>query len=174
VKGRSKNECLTEDALIELLLDEGSADTQVHVRSCAVCTRNYRNLAQQMKLIETALSGLPPQPSIGLRLLPWIRAMTPAMAAAVAIFIAGFWLGQRFLPSHAQPAPVSIAESLPPVNGPLALADQDKVQLWNDAGSTTASYVTFLQDNFEQDDACLSQDHAFNLACSRSWLAGSQ
>jgi hypothetical protein len=160
-------ECLNEEALIELLLGEGSPQAQLHVRSCAGCTRSFKNLAQNMKLIEAALSAPPPPLPVSLRLLPWMRAVAPALAAAAALFIAGFWLGQRFLPHGSEIVSASAVGSAPQEASPLALAARNQAGLASEPAS--ASYVTFLRDNFEQDDTCLGQDRQFNPACSRSW-----
>ena len=165
------NECLKEEVLLDLLLGEGSAEAQLHIKGCAACARNYKNLTQHMKLIETALSAPPPPAPVGLRLLSRMPIIAPAFATALAVFVTGFWLGQRFLPSNAEIVSASAANSSSPGNESLALAERSSAQLGGEGQPASASYVTFLQDNFEQDDTCLGQDRQFNPACSRSWTA---
>lgn len=162
--------CLTEEALINLLMGESATEEQTHVKSCAACGHRYRNLTQQMKLIETALTAMPPPVSVGLRMMPWIRAVAPAFATALAVFVAGFWFGERFLPSHTELASVSAPASSAAANTSWTMAARENVPRADEAEPLSASYVTFLRDSFEQDDPCSSQDHSFNPACSGTWL----
>jgi len=170
--------CLKEQDLIELLLNEASAPVQNHVKACLPCSRRYRKLAEDMKVISAVLRGRPPKAAERSRSWSRLAVVAPVCASALFLFMAGMWIGEslqmrggeklaRHLPqATAQP----VARVMP---GETMLASSSESLSASDPITPVAlSYVNFLEDTFSQDDSCASRDNSFDPACSSSWFSG--
>lgn len=159
-------DCLSEEALLALYFGEGSESAGAHLKSCAVCVRGYRRLRQEMEVITTTLRTTPPRHRVH-RPRPGSRLIAVGMAAAVAVFAAGWLTRSRMLMPLSRTSAV-IRSTAAVAEGQLAAGGDREVER---NAPVPVSYFVYLQEAFADEDGCGQGDSAFNLSCSQNWQA---
>lgn len=156
-------DCLSEQALLDQYLGEGSKSAGGHLKSCAVCAKRYRRLRQDMEAISTAIRMPHRRSARGSRFGNRIVAL--AMAGGVAVLVVA-WLTwhqtQVSGPGDISGSGAALVDRQVSAEGSLQIASNSSVPV---------SYVSYLRTAFNGEDGCGQGDSVFNLSCSQNWQA---
>ncbi len=85
--------CLTERTLMLLRAGEGGAEEHAHLRACPECGLRYRELADDLAVIATALRGNPPPAAAHVAPARWRAVGAVAATVLLAVAAGRLWRG---------------------------------------------------------------------------------